>query len=398
MTALALSNAQARRAFLAVHALTHDPDAPPGSTLDLIRTLGFVQIDSIRTIARAHQHILWTRDHAHEDEVLRLLHAEHRALFEHWTHDASLIPVEFYPYWRRRFADRRARLRDSAWMKERLGSARILKAVLRRIEAEGPLRARDFEDSGRTGPWWGWSRSKAALEFLWHAGDLAIPRRDGFEKVYDLAGRVIPADLRERRASRAEIVDWACGAALERLGFATPAELARFWALVGIDEAHAWVARNRKRLAPIRVEGADGKSVAAVARPDIETVASGPPAPERMRAINPFDPTIRDRARLRRLFGFDYTIEIFVPAPKRKHGYYVYPLLEGERFVGRLDAKADREGDRLIVQGLWLEPGVAADARRLQALDAELARLARFGGVSAVEWTTARPRPARRAA
>lgn len=383
---LELSNADARRIFLHVHGLGHHPEAAQHGTMGAIENLGFVQLDSIQTVARAHHHILASRDHAYRPAELARLQHDARLVFEHWTHDASVIPMAFYPHWQRRFAVARKKLRDHNWWASRLGSKRILKRVLDRIAAEGPLPARAFDDPGTTGEMWGWSRSKTALEALWHTGTLAIARREGFEKIYDLAERVIPEETRNTTPSKAETVDWACRAALQRLGFATPREITNFWALVPHDEVERWIARNRRKLADVRLENADGSHASALALPDIEAVRdAAPPPPALMRALNPFDPAIRDRKRLRRLFGFDYTIEIFVPEPKRKFGYYVYPLLDGDRFVGRVDAKADRPANALNVRKVWHEPGTRLDPAFRTRQKAALAELARIGHVKTVK-------------
>ena len=381
---LAVSNAEARRIFLHVHALCHLPARPPHDTMTAIETLGFVQLDSIQTVARAHHHILASRDDAYRPTDLARLQHDERKVFEHWTHDASVIPMAFYPHWRRRFAAARKKLREHGWWAERLGSKRILKRVLDRIAAEGPLTARAFDDPGTTGEMWGWSRSKTALEALWHTGALAIARREGFEKIYDLAERVIPHETRAAAPSKAETVDWACRAALQRLGFAPPREITNFWALVPFDEVMRWVERNRRRLIKLRIENVDGSHAGAFALPEIEALRGVAPPPDVMRALSPFDPAIRDRKRLKRLFGFDYTIEIFVPEARRKFGYYVYPLLDGDRLVGRVDAKADRPANALNVRKIWREPGIRADAAFRARQEAALAALARIGHVKTV--------------
>lgn len=383
---LALTNAEARRIFLHVHGLSHDPAAPPHDTMAAIENLGFVQLDSIQTVARAHHHILASRDDAYKPAELARLQHDAKLVFEHWTHDASVIPMAFYPHWQRRFARARQKLRDQNWWAERLGSKRILKRVLDRIAAEGPLPARAFDDPGTTGEMWGWSRSKTALEALWHSGALAIARREGFEKVYDLAERVIPPDLHGTTHPKASTVDWACRAALQRLGFATPREIANFWALIPFDDVERWIAKNRRHLVDVRLEDADGRHSTALALPTLEGLRdAAPPPPPIMRALNPFDPAIRDRKRLKRLFGFDYTIEIFVPEAKRKFGYYVYPLLDADRLVGRVDAKADRHANALKVRQTWLEPGIKADKAFRDRQRSVLGGLARIGNVTSIE-------------
>lgn len=379
-----IANAEARALILAKSGLAGARVGSGAKALaPLIGTLGYVQLDSIRVVERAHHHILFARHGTHRPHHLEKLQAKAPALFEHWTHDASLIPLEHYPHWRHRFAH--TKTRKDFWH-NRIGDVRVIKTVRDHIEAHGPSLARDFAHlGGRTGPWWGWGPAKTALEYLWRSGELAVLERDGFEKIYDLAERAIPADLRAIRPSRAETLDWACSEALKRLGAGTAKMIADFWGHASIPEAAAWIAREKKagRLIDVILQGAAGKrGFAAVARPDIETELNArAPAPPRLRVLSPFDPVLRDRARTERIFGFDYRIEVFVPAPRRRYGYYVFPLLEGARFTGRIDMKAERARDRLAVKALWLEQGLSLGAARQARLEAELARQARLAGV-----------------
>ena len=193
--------------------------------------------------------------------------------------------------------------------------------------------ARDLAEPGNrpAGGWWEWHAGKAALEYLWRGGQLAVARREGFQKVYDLPERVIPAAFRGPAPSHDAFVDWACRSALERLGFATPGELARFWGLLTPAEATGWALANLGAAAlPARLEGAGTGARQLLARPDLEELlADLPSPPARLRALNPFDPLLRDRDRLARLFGFDYRIEVFVPAPKRRFGLLRLPAARG---------------------------------------------------------------------
>lgn len=385
---LRLSNADARRIFLARQQLSRPRGAlGKAGLLELVHDLGFVQVDSIATVERAHHHILFARNPSYKREHLAALLEKDGALFEHWTHDAAIIPSAFFPYWKHRFARARQTLaaRWRNWHEN--GFETYVDHVLERVRREGPLMARDFEQEAgegkrQPGGWWNWHPEKTALEYHWRTGALAIAGREGFQKVYDLTERVIPAPLAAGEVSPEAFVDWACSAALERLGFATHGEIAAFWDLVSPEEARRWVEENRARLAPVTLVGADGRPRAshafAKAIPGFDAL---PTPPSRLRVLSPFDPLLRDRNRAERLFGFNYRIEVFVPAPKRVYGYYVFPLLEGDRMIGRIDMKADRKAGTLDVRRLWLEPGVRATKGRLAALDAELARLGRFAGV-----------------
>jgi len=381
-----IANRQARCLLLALQGLSEDPTQRLDDTglLKLIERLGFVQVDSINTVERAHHHILFSRNQTYHQMQLAGMIEREAALFENWTHDAAIIPSHFYPYWHHRFARDRERLADR-WRKwGRAGFERYLAQVVQRIRREGPLMARDFGADGKKGGdgWWDWHPEKTALEYLWRTGKLAVARREGFQKVYDLPERVIPKEYRENRLPRGAFVDWKCRTALARLGFATPGEIAAFWGALTPAEAKAWCARKAGReLTPVLIEPAAGaRPRPALAPIDLlDRLAELPEPPSRIRALSPFDPLVRDRARLDRLFGFRYRIEVFVPAAKREYGYYVFPLLEGDRFIGRVDMKVERgNGSVLRVQKLWLEPGIAMSGRRREKFGAELRRLCRF--------------------
>ncbi|MGV8936569.1 MAG: winged helix-turn-helix domain-containing protein [Allorhizobium sp.] len=389
--AILISNPQARRIFLERQGLSQPPNRALGRAglLALIHDLGFVQVDSIATVERAHHQILFSRNQTYRREDLSHLLEKDRSLFEHWTHDASIIPSAFFPYWKHRFVRREADILENwrKWQGEGFDSAFV--ETFERIRDNGPMMSRDVKaENHKSGGWWNWHPSKTALEYLWHTGKVSVSARDNFQKVYDLAERVIPAEHFAGEVDHDAFVDWACRAALTRLGFATHGEISAFWNLISPLEAKAWVEAHRSELEEILIAPIDG------AKPRPSLALAGFPAhlgdipepPARVRVLSPFDPLLRDRNRAERLFGFSYRIEIFVPEAKRQYGYYVFPLLEGDRMIGRIDMKADRKVGRLEVKRLWLEPGVRASAGRLEKLDAELQRLARFTGVESINY------------
>ncbi len=386
MTPLRIHNADARRLWLASHGLAEAPVGGP-ATLDVIRDLGFVQLDTIQVVSRAHHHILWSRNQSYrEPELDRLLRG--RKVFEHFTHDASVLPMEMLPLWQRQFDRMRRKAERWAWYVGR-GDDAMMDEIRGRIRDEGALCTKDF-DTRIEGERAMWQRPphKKALDYLWYAGELATCHREGVIKYYDLAERVFPEDLRGEVLPDQAQVDGLCRAALTRLGFGTLGEVRKFWEAAEVDEVAAWAERDADALVPVEIEGADGRWTRGVACAEIEErLAQAPALTSRLRILNPFDPAIRDRARLRRLFGFDYTVEMFVPAAQRQWGYYVYPLLEGDRLVGRVEAKGERSTGRLILQNLWWEPGVRAASGRVARLQAELARMARLAGLEEVCWT-----------
>jgi len=384
-----LSNSDARRVFLAKQGLSAPPNRAltKAGLLDLIHDLGFVQVDSIQTVERAHHQILFSRNQTYRREHLTALLEKDGALFEHWTHDASILPSAFFKYWKHKFRDEELALveRWRRWRGE--GFEASFEETYDRVVKDGAILARELKVDGHvSGGWWNWHPNKTALEYFWRTGKFAIAGRSNFQKIYDLVERVIPAEFHKPEVSRGDFVDWACRSALTRLGFATHGEIAAFWDLLSPDEAKAWVTEHRDELIEVLIEPAlGGKPRSSWAFADfLDTLDSYPEAPQRIRVLSPFDPMIRDRNRTERLFGFFYRIEIFVPEPKREYGYYVFPLLEGDRLIGRIDMKADRKKGTLDVKRLWLEPRVKASAGRLEKLEAELDRLARFAGVENV--------------
>ena len=381
----------ARALFLQHHGLGTLPSGPAkGQALsDLIENLGFVQVDSVNTFARAHDHILWSRRQSYKPASLRWLNDRARGVFEHWTHDASVIPVSFFPYWRLKFERDRAKL-HSRWKTWHGGEFHSeIDGVLRHIREHGAVCSSEMSEKRveKSTGWWDWHPGKAALEYLWRSGDLAITRRDGFRKFYDLSERVIPPEHLNARFETDTIIDWACAAALDRLGFATSGELAAFFALITPAEAKTWVAQAlaSRRLAEANIQGCDGKLRRVVLWPEVlASVDALAPIPKRLRILSPFDPALRDRKRAERLFGFHYRIEIFVPEAQRKYGYYVFPVMEGDRMIGRIDMKADRTEGVLNVTGFWPEVGITMGKARLARLEAELDRAARFSELDRV--------------
>lgn len=383
---LRIANRDARRLWLWTNGLSHTPVGPV-DVMAMIRQLGFLQIDTIRNVTRAHNHILWTRNQNYREGMLwpRL---EARELFEHFTHDASLIPMEVLPVWQRQFRRLGEKAARNGWYQSGLGQEDI-RNIRMRIEQEGALSTHAFETRAQSREMWARPPHKKALDQMWYAGDLATCHREAFVKFYDLGERVFPAHLREGPEDGAQ-VDFLCDQALDRISMGSCGEVQRFWEAMSATEARGWL--ERRGPVPVEVQGADGAWALAWGAPDIEERVRQVPAPTtRLRILNPFDPAIRDRTRLQRLFGFIYRNEMFVPQARRRWGYYVYPLLEGDRFVGRCELKADRAAGWLRVTGVWPERGVKWGAKRLERFEAELARFARLAGIGSVEWGVARP-------
>jgi uncharacterized protein YcaQ len=396
-----------RRALLSLNGLSGPlPDDPlpsptertgDGWVAGMVSRLGFVQVDSVSAVERAQHHILFSRNQRYRHGWLDGCVEETRSLFENWTHDAAILPSSSYAHWRHYFDS--FRKWDIHWgYKRYFGTVdkRQTAHVLRRVRSEGPLKPRDFAPDKVAFGWAGAQDksfpvptvAKVAMELLWRRGELAVTRRDKREKVYDLSERVVPREHFEARVSRAEYHEFVCRAALRRLGLATPAQISNFFHAVPTEHTKRWCEKHLGGdVARIELELADrSRSQAAIyaLTEDLPRLQEAPNPPRRLRLLNPFDPLIHDRQRTSRVFGFDYALEIFVPPKKRKYGYYVLPILEGERFTGRIDVKADRKAGVLRVIALYWEPGIELTPRREAQLEREIGRLAKFCGVDEI--------------
>ncbi len=392
MNPAGLSAQASRRLFLGAQGLLESPArrATKPALLRLIQGLGFVQMDTINVVGRAHDLTLFSRLAGYKPRQLQALLETDRSLFEGWTHDASAIPTQWYPHWNPRFAEDQARLQRHAWWQNLLGpeTEHVCAHVLERISAEGPLGSADFDHPEKRGPWWGWKPQKAALDYLWRTGVLAIAKRVNFHKRYDLAKRVLPEACSLPEPDPEMHLEWVCATAMERLGVFSAKELAGFWDAIEVSEAKRWCQGALKdgRIVSVRVEPADdSEPQPAFAVGDWEQrLKDLPEAPEGIRLLCPFDPVLRDRGRALKRFGFDYRFEAFTPQSRRIYGYYVMPILEGERLVGRLDPKLHRDQGLLEVRGLWWEPGIRPTKGRLTRLQEALERLARFLGAESI--------------
>lgn len=389
-----VSASEARTLLMLGQGLLDDParKATAASVCRCIERMGFVQVDTINIVERAHHHILMSRFDGYEKRMLTKLLETDRKLYEHWTHDASIIPAACRAFWHHRYKKSERRIKENGWWYSRLGEnpRQLLNHVLKRIRDEGPLMSKDFEHKEeKNGPWWGWKPQKAALEYLWHTGKLGVTRRVNFHKVYDLNERMFPEQDCHKLPTRVQMIDWACNSALQRLGVASAVEVKQFWDLIKPEEAKKWCALQARKgeIIEVILVSADGSEPKpAYAHPDWKRMLKKALPPlQRMRLLSPFDPVIRDRNRLLRLFGFDYRFEAFVPEAKRKFGYYVLPILEGDRLVGRLDPKFHRDLGTLVIRKIWWEPGVKVTRKRAKLLECAVDLFARQLG--AERWT-----------
>ena len=363
-----LSTAEARR--LALVALGFGVRKPARASIAHVRAtarrLSAIQIDSVNVLARAHYLPTFSRHGPYPMSALDDLAHGRRELFEYWGHAACFLPVELHPFMRWRMENQLA-----GWAALEQKRKDFIEAVYREVAEKGPMSAGEISFGGKsTGPWWGWSDGKLALEMLFNQGRVAVAGRRHFERVYDLPERVLPRAVLDARTvdahdAKKELLVRAARA----MGVGTAKDIAQYF---HID---AWWDRSSvngrrppakthvlfdelveaKRLERVRVEG--WKQPAYVV-PE----AKIPRSIAARAIVSPFDPILWERKWTKAVFDFAYQIEIYVPAPKRVYGYYVLPFLCGDRFAGRVDLKADRKSSTLIVHAVYIEPGFDAAA------------------------------------
>jgi len=359
----AVSASAARRIALAAQGFgiaRPDGATNAGHVRRAIDRLGLLQIDSVNVLTRAHYLPLFSRLGNYDSEHLDRLawgRKSQRGLFEFWAHEASLLPVASHPLWRWRMA--RAAAAHAGDIKGKLHVFRrekgaFIDEVRRQLVARGPLAASDLETgTAKTGPWWGWSDAKYAMEWLFFAGEVTTAtRRGAFERVYDLTERVLPAAVQalptpDPAEAQRELVRIAARA----MGVATASDLRDYFRLPVLDfKARLAELVEAGDLIQVEVEGWDKPGYLGPA-------ARQPHRIEARALLAPFDPLIWERDRTERLFDFFYRIEIYTPVAKRTHGYYVLPFLLDDKLVARVDLKADRAASRLLVHAAHLEPG-----------------------------------------
>ena len=349
-----------------------------------------MQLDTISVVARAHNHVLCDRVSNYREAYLHEL-LKQRRIFETRFPVAAFRPMAHYQY---------TLLHAAHWRNKPMKGSdpKTMRRVLERIRSDGPLRSRDFEprpDAG--GAWWDWKPAKRALEQLYFQGDLMIAARDGFEKSYDLPERVLPSTVRTTPPTLREFADYLIDTSLEAHGFADYKSLAsgaRFGQPLGGTLRQ--VIKERTSAGSLcELHGPGGKRIWA--RPELLEAAT-PRISRRVRLLSPFDNAVTQRHRLQDVFGFDYQIECFVPAAKRRYGYYCLPILQGDRFVGRADCKAHRATQTFEVIALYLEPGLdpAARATLPGPLATAIGDYARFTGCKTVQVGRCDPRSLRR--
>ena len=378
-----ISLTKARR--LAIHAQGLDgrwklPKGKEGAA-QAVERLGYVQIDTIAVVQRAHHHTLWARCPDYTPAMLGELQAADRRVFEYWANAASYVPTADYRYYVPRM--RAAATRHSAWYLSDEGR-KLRDHVRDRIRAEGPLGSADFKapEGRKRGSWWDWKPAKQALEWLFDMGELMVTERRHFHRIYDLTERVLPPCVDATPPPPDEVARFIVRRVLGTWGVVPGGGIR--WG----GHRHAGLAEARAELVaagevtPVRVRGIDEDWFALTEA--LETAPRRATATPRLHVLSPFDSMVMRRRHLAALFGFHCKLECYTPAPKRRWGYFCLPILWGEQFVGRLDPKAERKARRLIVRSLHFEPGFQHLDAVLPALAAKLRDFAAFNGCDQV--------------
>jgi uncharacterized protein len=358
-----LSASEARR--LALHSLGFGAKRPARAGAAHVRLtvarLSAIQIDSVNILARAHYLPTFSRYGPYPMSALDTMAHRRRELFEYWGHAACFLPMELYPLMRWRMHNQRA-----AWAGVSAKQQQFIEAVYREVAERGPISAGELSNGGKsTGPWWGWSKGKRAIELLFRQGRVAVAGRRTFERLYDIPERVIPEAVRRldavgpSDAKKALILR-----AARAMGVGTARDIAQYfhidawWDRLSVNgrrpQAKTGVLFDELvedgRLERVRVEGWK--------HPAFTVAGARIPRSMDVRAIvSPFDPVLWERAWTKAVFDFEYQIEIYVPGPKRIYGYYVLPFLFGEGFAARVDLKADRKTSTLVVHAAYVERG-----------------------------------------
>ena len=396
MAAVTLSLDQARCLQLHAQGLRVPPvrAATPRALRECIQRMGLLQIDTIHVVARSPYLVLFSRL---GDYPLHWLDAALAGghLFETWAHEACFAPIRdlalhrsYNREQRQHWGLVRARREDAA-LRARLD------ALLTHIEELGPVKSADFtRTDGRAGGWWGWKDEKRWLESLFASGELMVARRDNFQRVYDLAHRVVPGlqdlALPEPHEVHARFIEQSIAA----LGVTQARWVHDYFRIKPrLKDADLAPLLDSGRVLQVQVEGwSQPAYVHAEHRRALAKAARGTLAATHTALLSPFDPVVWDRERASALFGFDYRIECYTPEERRVHGYFVLPVLDRGRLVARLDAKAHRAQGVFEVKALYLEPGVVADEERVDALAAAITRCAAWHGTPAAHITFTQPR------
>ena len=389
-----LSSGQARELILGLQMLRGNSETGAGKdrTTGIIENLGYIQIDTISVVQRAHHHTLWTRYGGYHPDMLHQLQAVDRKIFEYWGHAASYLPMcdyRYYTYRMRNFSDPKDK-----WSKDRLKECgHLMEEVLARIKQEGPLGSKDFKSNTdvKREQWWDWKPSKIALELLFWRGDLMVTRRENFHRIYDLTERVLPDSIDTSMPRKDELGRFLVRRALKTQGISTLNDIVRHIHAAGREVVKSAVDSllEQEEITKVSVEG---DSAYYTLTDQLEYLPVDSEDSRDVHILSPFDNLIILRDRVSRLFNFDYALECYTPKNKRQYGYFVLPVLWGTEFIARLNPKADRKRAVLILRNLQFEEGFDEWEEFLPVFAAKLVDFTLFNNCNAIELEDVKPR------
>ncbi|MEJ2544562.1 MAG: crosslink repair DNA glycosylase YcaQ family protein [Calditrichaceae bacterium] len=405
MKPVQISSQTARQIILDAQLLNSQATLKPGKDglNKIFDHLGYIQIDTINVIERAHNHILWTRLPGYKNQMLHDYQAVDRKVFEYWGHAMSYLPMSDYRY----FLAKMKRFKDPShpWVLNMYKNGKhLLEPVMDRIQAEGPLSSKDFKrpDNQKGGIWWDWKPAKFALEYLFWRGDLMISERRNFQKVYDLTARVLPADINTQLPDERENAEYLIKRALKAMGIVNEKEINSFMQPNAARDSN-FKSVNREVITKvlnelleqgivtrIQVEASKSNNDCALINV-IEKHQDQKKYPKTVYFLSPFDNLIIQRDRVKRLFDFDYTLECYVPEPKRKHGYFVHPILFGDQLVGRIDPRADRKSKNMILNKVTFEDAFEPDDMFYDMFAEKLIEFMKFNRCNTISIKNVRP-------
>lgn len=354
------------------------PDGTKKDLLKIIENIGYVQIDTISIVERAHKHILWTRLTEYKNEMLDELIDKDKKVFEFWDHAAAYLPMKHF-----RYSLPRKQMYAKKYTHWEKKNKKMLNFILDRIKNEGPLRSKDFEDPKKRGLWWEWKPSKEGLEFLFHTGRLVAKARKSFQKVYEIPERFLPSSIDITIPTDEELSEHLVLKSINAHGISSEKELTY---LRHHNRTSTKTTLHKlleeKKLIHVNVSGIESETYYSTKK--ILNSLNAKNEPNEVHILSPFDNSVIHRKRLTTLFGFDYLIECYVPAHKRKFGYFCLPVLYGNAFVGKIDAKADRKtGEFRVINEFW-ENNFKSTSDFKQKYQLKLQNLAEFSGCKTV--------------
>ena len=357
------------------------------ATLEIINQLGYLQIDTISVVERAHHHILWSRQPDYIPDQLNQLQEPDRKLFEYWGHAAAFLPMvdyRFYRYKMKHFLNT-----NDPWFKNKLKlCGNLIPSIMDRIHKEGGLSSKDFKSaSNKKGQgWWDWKPAKIALELLFWQGELMVSKRIGFQKVYDLPHRIVPDFIDQTEPTIDEVCKYQIKKALNAFGIASEKDIQYILKITGKKNISQYLKTmvENKQLIAIRIEKLVDTYFALPQTLDQYLNLSL--KNNKIHILSPFDNLIINRNRLKSIFGFDYSVECYVPETKRKYGYFCLPILYNGNFIGQLDLKADRKQKTLIIQQLFIENKVKFSEALFSGLAKKLVEFMKFNQCQTINY------------